>query len=164
MTGTQVNRPTPLRLTVVAWRDQVIEAHGHRPGSPYVEQVWLGVLGPSATWAWQRLARLASARPGVTIESADLATSLGLGDSLGSNAAISRTLGRLVAFDAAQRGADIIAVRVALPDLPARRTARLSPSARLAHERLGHSRLPAWPAAQPPASVDQPASSVGASL
>ena len=164
MNRPQTNQATPPRLTVVAWPDPVIEAHGHRPGAPYVEGVWLGILGPSATWAWTRLARIAATRPGVTIDSTDLATSLGLGESLGANSAISRTLGRLVAFDAAQRGADIIAVRVALPDLPARRTARLSPSARLAHERLGHSRLPAWPAAQPPASVDQPASSVGASL
>jgi hypothetical protein len=160
----QTNQPTPPRLTVVAWPDPVIEAHGHRPGSPYVEGVWLGILGPSATWAWTRLARLASTRPGVTIDSTDLATSLGLGDSLGANSAISRTLGRLVAFDAAQRGADIIAVRVALPDLPARRTARLSPSARLAHQRLSHSRQPAWPAAQPPAAVDQSAAPLGVSL
>ena len=164
MNGPQVNRPTPARLTVIAWPDTVIEAHGHQPGSPYVEQVWLGVLGPSATWAWQRLARIASTRPGVTIDSTDLATSLGLGDSLGSNAAISRTLGRLVAFDAAQRGPDIIAVRVALPDLPARRAARLSPSARLAHERLGHSRLPASSTATPSTAVEQPAPAVGVAL
>lgn len=105
------------------------------PGSPYVEAVWLGVLGPSATWAWQRLARIATTRPGVTIDSVDLATSLGLGDSLGSNAAISRTLARLVAFDATHRGPDIIAVRVALPDLPARRTAGAG----------GRPRLTGWP-------------------
>lgn len=164
MNRPQSNQSTPPRLTVIAWPDPVIEAHGHQPGSAYVEGVWLGVLGPSATWAWQRLARLAATRPGATIDSVDLATSLGLGDSRGPNAAISRTLGRLVAFDVAQRGPEVIAVRVALPDLPARRTARLSPSARLAHERLGHSHLPAWPATEPPATVDQPASPVGVSL
>jgi len=109
----QTDQPTPPLLTIVAWRDAVIEP-------------------------------------------AD--------NSLGANTAISFNLGRLVAFDVAQHGADIIAVRVALPDLSARRTARLSPSARLAHERLGHSRLPAWPAAQPPATIDQPASPVGVSL
>ena len=163
MNGPQVNRATPPRLAVVAWPDPVIEAHGHRPGSPYVETVWLGVLGPSATWAWQRLARIASTRPGATINSTDLATSLGLGQSLGPNAAISRTLSRLVAFDAAQRSAEVIAVRVALPDLPARRAARLSPSARVAHERLGQSRLPAWPATASSTTVE-PASPVGMSL
>ena len=169
MTGTQANRPTPPRLTVVARPDPVTEAHGHRPGSAYIEAVWLGVLGPSATWAWQRLARIATTRPGATIDSVDLATSLGLGDSLGPNAAISRTLARLVAFDAAQYradkyGADIIAVRVALPDLATRRTARLSPSARLAHERLAHTHQTARPAPRPAATVDQPTSAVEVSL
>lgn len=162
MTGPQANRATPPRLTVAAWPDPVIEAHGHRPGSPYVEAVWLGVLGPSATWAWQRLARLATVRAGVTIDSVDLATSLGLGDGLGANAVISRTLGRLVAFGVAQRSEEVIAVRTALPDLPARRAARLSASARLAHERLGQSRPPAWPAASS-ATVEH-ASPVGVSL
>ncbi len=164
MNGPQVNQPTPPRLTVVAWPDTVIEAHGHQPGSPYVEQVWLGVLGPSATWAWQRLARIASARPGATVDSTDLATSLGLGDSLSSNAAISRTLARLVAFNAAQRRLDLIAVRVALPDLPARRAARLSPSARLAHERLAHSRLPACSTSTASTAVEQSAPALGVAL
>ena len=154
MNRTQTSQPTPPRVTVVAWPDPLTEAHGHRPGSAYVEAVWLGVLGPSATWAWSRLARIASTRPGVTIDSTDLATSLGLGENLAANAAISRTLGRLVAFDAAQRGADIIAVRVALADLPARRLSRLSPSARLAHDRLSHHLLPAWPATTAAAAVE----------
>jgi len=159
--GSQANQPTPPRLTVIAWPEPVVEAHGHRPGSAYVEAVGLGVLGPSASWAWQRLARIASTRPGVTIDSTDLATSLGLGESLGPNAVISRTVGRLAGFDAARCGVEVIAVRVALPDLPARRTARLSPSARFAHERLGHGHLPAWPATAPTATVEHPASPVG---
>lgn len=164
MNRPQTSQPTPPRLTVVAWADTLVEAHGHRPGAPYVEAVWLGVLGPSATWAWTRLARIAATRPGVTIDSTDLATSLGIGKSLGANSAISRTLGRLVAFDAAQRGADIIAVRTALPDLPALRTARLSSSARLAHERLAHSRYPARPGERASATVEQPTAAVGVSL
>jgi len=94
--------------------------------------------------------------PDAVIEPAD--------NSLGANTVISLNLGRLVAFDVAQGGADIIAVRVALHDLPARRTARLSPSARLAHERLGHSRLAALPATATSTTVDQPASPVGVAL
>lgn len=164
MNGPQASQPTPPRLTVIAWSDAVIEARGHRPGSAYVEGVWLGLLGPSATWAWQRLARLAPTRPGVTIDTAEFATSLALGESLGSNAVMSRTLGRLVAFDAAQRRPQVIAVRVALPDVPARRAVRLSPSARVAHERLGRSPQPAWPATALPATVEQPTSTLGVSL
>lgn len=164
MRGPQVKWATPARLVVVPWPDTFLEARGHRPGSAYVEAVWLGVLGPSATWAWTRLARLASTRPGVTIDSADLATSLGLGEGLGPNAAISRTLGRLVAFDAAQRAGEVIAPRVALGDLPARHVARLSASARLGHERLGHSRVPPRPATTPAATPEQPISALGVSL
>ena len=37
---------TPARMTVTAWRDQTVEAAGHRPGSPYIEHVYLGLLGP----------------------------------------------------------------------------------------------------------------------
>ncbi len=119
------------------------------------------MLGPSATWAWQRLARLAGTRPGVTIDTTDLATSLGLGSNLGPNAAVSRTLARLVAFGAARRGADTLAVRLALPDLPARRAATLSPTGRLAHDRLSRAHLPMRPAttlaAEAAANLEQPA-------
>jgi hypothetical protein len=100
--------------------------------------VWLGILGPSTTWAWQRLARQAAAISTSKLDVADLSLSLGLGESLGRNAMVSRTLGRLVAFDAARRQGDTLAVRLAPPDLPVRRLDRLSHSARMAHERFAH--------------------------
>lgn len=134
----QVNQPTPDRLTIVAWADPSTEVHGHRPGSPYVEAVWLGILGPSTTLCWQRLARLATAREATAIDSVDLAVSLGLGESLGRNAPISRTLGRMAAFGAAQRSGETLAVRRALPDVPERMTGRLSYTARLAHQHWAH--------------------------
>jgi len=136
VTGRQVAQPTPPWLIITPWADPVIEAVGHRPGSPYIEAVWLGTLGPSATWAWQRLARIATTKPGLNIDTADLATSLGLGDSLSRNAKMSRTLSRLVAFDAARLTAESFAVRVALPDVTERQVARLSPSVRFAHDHL----------------------------
>jgi hypothetical protein len=134
---------TPARLTVTAWPDPIVDARGHRPGAPYVESVWLGTLGPSATWAWQRLARIAGARPGTTIDSADLAATLGLGDGLARNAVISRTLTRLVNFGVATRHDDTLAVRTALPDLPLRHLARASTSARAAHHAITGRPLPA---------------------
>ena len=146
--STQVNQETPARLGIVAWPDPVVEDQGHKPGSPYVEAVWLGILGPSTTLCWQRLARLAAARPGTAIDTVDLAVSLGLGESLGRNAPISRTLGRMVAFGAAQRSGDILAVRRALPDLPDRMTGRISYTARVAHQHWA-SRTTV-PAATPP--------------
>ncbi len=128
--------PTPARMQLTALRDPLVETHGHRPGSTYLEHVYLGILGPSATWLWQRTARIATTRPSSTIDMVDLAASLGLGQGLGPNAAISRTLARLAWFDAARRAGDTLAVRLALPDVPVRRQARLSASARLAHQVL----------------------------
>ena len=134
----QVPTETPATLTLVAFPDPVVERFGHRPGSPYVEFVWLGILWPSTTLAWQRLARQAAAMPSSKIDITDLSVSLGLGESLTRNAVVSRTLARLVAFDAARRQGDLLAVRLALPDLSERRLPRLSYSARLAHERFAH--------------------------
>ena len=134
---------TPPALTIVPFPDPVVERLGHRPGSPYVELVWLGVLGPSTTLMWQRLARQAIAMPTSTLDTTDLAVSLGLGENLGRNSQMSRTLARLVAFDGGRRQGDMIAVRVALPDLPERRLSRLSYSARLAHERFARCGTPA---------------------
>ena len=133
----QVALPTPERIVVVEWPG-IGGPGAHRPGSPYVQAVWLGVLGPSATLAWERLARQAGAAPGSEVGCADLARSLGLGDSLGHNAPLSRSLARLVAFGAASRPSPgTLAVRLALPDVSVRQLARLSRSANLAHQRWG---------------------------
>ncbi|MGH9062572.1 MAG: hypothetical protein ACRDZQ_04600 [Acidimicrobiales bacterium] len=138
----QVLIETPPRINVVRWADPVVEARGHRPGSAYVEGVWLSALGPATTLAWARLARLAAVRPASVVDTTDLAVSLGLGERLGRNAPISRTLARMVAFDAARRSGDTLAVRLALADLPERRVHRLSWSARMAHERWATSPSP----------------------
>ena len=134
----QVNQETPATLTVVPWPDPFVEAQGHKPGSPYVHGTWLGILGPSTTLAWERLSRLATARPSTPVDSVDLAVSLGLSENLGRNAAISRTLHRMVAFGAAYRSGDTIAVRRALPDVPDRMLGRLSCTARLTHQHYGN--------------------------
>ena len=124
----------PLRL--------VLPARGHRPGSPYIEHVYVSSLGPSATWLWQRLARLATASPSTIIDMADLAASLGLGTNLGPNSAMSRTVNRLVLFDGARRAGNTLAVRLALPDMLPTRLARLPVSVRIAHQHLGGSHQP----------------------
>lgn len=125
----------PPTLNVVPWPDPNIDTHGHRPGSPYIEAVWLGILGPSTTLCWSRVSRIANAQPGTAVDITDLALSLGLSPHLGRNAPITRTLGRMVMFGAAIRSGDTIAVRRALPDVPERMAARLSYTARLAHRR-----------------------------
>ena len=148
----QVNLPTPPQMRVAAWLDARTEGFGHRPGSAYIERVWLGALGPSATWAWLHLATVATDAPRSTLDMADLAGSLGLGTGLGPNGPLSRTLGRLAAFDALQRAGEVLVVRRALPDMPHGLLAQQSPSARAAHERLAHTQVAeraacrqAWP-------------------
>ena len=49
-----VQRPSP--PTIRPWIDPVVDEHGHDPRSTYVEQFWLGVIGPTATWIMRRLA------------------------------------------------------------------------------------------------------------
>ena len=126
---------TPTSLTIVAWPDRIVESRGHKPGSAYVENVWLGVLGPSTTLCWSRLSRIASIRPGTVVDTTDLAVSLGLSAQLGRNTPITRTLSRMVMFGAAVRSGDTLAVRRALPDVPPRMASRLSYTAQLAHRR-----------------------------
>ena len=150
--SSQPHLPTPPRMMVIAYPDPLVEAHGHRPGSPYVERVWLSALGPASTWLWTRLARVAANQPSVVIDMADLAASLGLGTELGPNSTISRTLSRMVWFDAARRAGDTLAVRTALADLPARRLARAPASARIAHQHLAA--RPAFPSTPEPVQIN----------
>jgi hypothetical protein len=135
----QINQETPATLTVVAWPDPIVEARGHKPGSAYIHGVWLGRLGPATTLAWERLSRIAVACPSTPVDTVDLAVSLGLGENLGRNSAISCTLGRMVAFGAAHRCGDKLAVRRALPDVPDRMLGRLSYTARISHQHLARS-------------------------
>jgi hypothetical protein len=132
----QVNLPTPALMSVTAWHDPIVEALGHRPGSPHIDTAWLGVVGLATAWAWLRLARIASTDPGASVAVSDFAQSLGLGARMGPRAPISRTLGRLVAFGVAHRSGDTLVVRRALPDVPQRLTPGQSAGARLAHQRL----------------------------
>ena len=150
----QQNLETPEKLNVTAWRDPLIEAAGHRPASPYVETVWLAILGPASTWGWQRLARIAGAgKPEVTLDAAEFAASIGLGTGLGRNAPLSRTLARLEAFGTLHRNGDTLGVRLALPDVPEHRAAKLCSSARLGHQRFAHRHQTPSPAAPAPSAA-----------
>jgi hypothetical protein len=39
-------------LAIVSFPDPVIEQLGHGPDSPYIEECWLAITGPSATLIW----------------------------------------------------------------------------------------------------------------
>ena len=146
------SQPLLSDIVVVDWQDPIVEALGHHPESPYIEYVWLSVLGPATVWAYRRLSCLAATAPGSRVDLVDLAVSLGLGESLGPNAPMARTLARMVQFGCAQRAGETFAVRLALPDVPARQLTRLSWSARQAHEQLCAARRARGKAAVPPGS------------
>jgi len=126
----------PATLTLTAWHDPLVEAHGFGPRSPYVEGVWAGVLGPSAILCYRRLGPFVElGLDDLDVDVVDLAVSLGLGEGTGRHAAITRTLTRLVAFDVARWLPDgRYALRRALVPLPEARARRLSLSARLFHD------------------------------
>ncbi|HVX18376.1 MAG TPA: hypothetical protein VHA73_10125 [Acidimicrobiales bacterium] len=127
----------PEQLTVTPWRDEVVEAHGYGPRSMYVEVCWLPTLGPSSTWLYRRLGSWAEFNPdGVQVDTADLAASLGLGQGLGRHSLLSRTVDRLIRFEAARWAGSDLQVRTALGALPLKLAGRLSPTALSFHEQM----------------------------
>lgn len=121
-------------LAITAWDDPVVEAHGFGPRSLYVEGVWGGVLGPSAILLYRRLGPLLDTADTIEVDVVDLARSLGLGEGVGRQATITRTLARLVNFGVARWLPDgRYAMRRALAALPEYRVRRLSVSAQLFH-------------------------------
>ena len=131
----------PPAITLVAWDDPLVEAHGFGPRSAYTETVWLSVIGPTASWLYRKLAVLVElGLDGIEIDLADLALGIGLGEGTGRNSMISRALARLVAYDVAHWRPDgAYAVRRALGPVTERRAARLPASVRRFHEQ--HTRL-----------------------
>src|SRR5438309_11328568 len=101
MTITLPEAPTSM-LTVRPWPDPVIDALGHDPRSHYVEQFWLGILGPSTTWLLRRIATGLESNPGgFELPLSDTARALGLGHMGGRNSPFVRALARLAKFDLA---------------------------------------------------------------
>ena len=125
MTITLPEAPTSM-LTVRPWPDPVIDAVGHDPRSHYVEQFWLGVLGPSTTWLMRRLAAGLETEPaGFELPLADTARALGLSDKGGKHSPFVRALGRCVQFELARPdGETALAVRRKIPPLSRRQVMR----------------------------------------
>lgn len=130
----------PSRLVIVAYPDPVVERYGYGPDSEYLE-CWLQIVGPSVAWMWKKLSRLAAEHEpdSVTVETADLLMSIGLGEGVRRNSAGARTVARMVGFDLAKRGGrdgSVLAVRRALPRLCEHQVRHLAPSARTYHDAL----------------------------
>ena len=96
--------------------------------------IMLPILGPSACWCLRRLSAWVSAGTGgVEVDARRLARDLGLGDGLGRNAAITRTLKRLCHFDMTAWAGDELVVRTAVAPVPEHQLTRLSPELAQVH-------------------------------
>jgi hypothetical protein len=127
--------PVPT-LAIQAWPDPVIDAVGHDVRSAYVEQFWLGLLGPSATWLLRRLVRGLEDDPdGFDLDLALTATQLGLGTRSGRHSPFFRSIERCCRFGAAQQiDEGTLRVRRKLPPLTRVQIARLPVPLQQAHE------------------------------
>src|SRR5437763_7803598 len=138
--GEDVNSDT---LEIRPWPDAVIDTVGHDPRSHYVEEFWLGILGPSTTWLLRRVAAGLEANPGgFTMTLADTATALGLGNKGGRHSPFMRALGRVCQFDLGQlHDEHTLAVRRKLPPLNRRQVEPLPDMLRDAHTRWQEEQL-----------------------
>ncbi|MFZ6005505.1 MAG: hypothetical protein ACOYXM_16405 [Actinomycetota bacterium] len=138
--------PSP-SLAVTPWPDIVIDEVGHDPRSPYVEQFWLGVLGPTATWLMRRLVtRLDESPAGFELDLAVMAGELGLGHRPGQNSPFLRSIQRCCHFGAAEMThAGALRVRRKLPPLTRLQLERLPEPLRASHD--------AWLAGHGPTST-----------
>ncbi|HYF44983.1 MAG TPA: hypothetical protein VD926_02155, partial [Acidimicrobiales bacterium] len=122
-------------LTVRPWPDTVIDRVGHDARSRYVEQFWLGVLGPSTTWFLRLVAHELDQEPhGFRLDLGATALALGLGPPGGRSSPLHRAVDRAVRFRLARAvGTDGLDVRRRLPPLNRHQLERLPPSVREAH-------------------------------
>jgi hypothetical protein len=118
-------------MQIRPWPDAVIDKVGHDARSRYVEQFWLGILGPSTTWFLRLIAHRLDTEPaGFVLDLPATARTLGLGE----RGPLQRTIERAVRFDLArQAGVDGLDVRRRLPPLNRGQVARLHEAAQQAH-------------------------------
>ena len=114
-------------LHISTWDDPLVERLGHDPRSAYVEQYWLGILGPSTVWFLRHCAGQLDAHPdGVDLSLPHVASLLGLGHRGGRNSPMSRAVGRACRFGCARAaGFGAIEVRRRLPPLNRNQLERL---------------------------------------
>jgi hypothetical protein len=122
-------------IIVLPWSDPVIEEVGHDPRSPYVEQFYVALLGPTLTFLLRRIADGLDAWPdGYEADLDELAGGLGVGHTPGGrHGPFGRAFERAVKFGLAQPHPWGLAVRRKLPPLNQRQVAKLPPALQQAH-------------------------------
>lgn len=135
-TPTSVERPV---LTVVPWPDPVIDALGFDPRSPYTEEFWLCLLGPTSTLLLRRLAGGLDESPeGFELDVAAVAAQLGVGNRSGAQSPFVRSLLRCTKFGLVAFDGETLRVRRRVPPLTRAQLQRLPEAVRQAHARWEH--------------------------
>lgn len=125
---------TNATLAVYPWVDPIFDSAGFPARSDYVEEFWLGILGPTATWLLRRLAAGFDHYPdGFELDLVETAQALGTTYRPGHESPFTRAIERLSIFGLAQPYANGLAVRTRVPLLPDRYLPRLPRYLRDAH-------------------------------
>ena len=125
----------PAVLTIRAWLDPVVDETGHDPRSRYVEEFWLGVLGPTATWLLRRLVAGLAQRPdGYELDLDITARAMGMSYRVGRSSPFSKALQRCTMFGLAHQTSDGIAVRRRVPTVAHRHLRRMPDALQRAHD------------------------------
>jgi hypothetical protein len=126
--------PLPPSVHVRPWDDPLVDRRGHDPRSVYVEQFWLSVLGPTATWLLRRLVAGFDHHPdGYDLDVAGAARSLGLSITKGWASPFAKALQRGVMFGVIQRAPGEWVVRRRVPLISQRHLLRLPVELQSAH-------------------------------
>ncbi len=131
-----VDAPLP-PLLVIPWHDPVVDALGFDPRATYVERFWLPLLGPTSTWLLRRFAAEFDRQPsGFSLDAADCARSIGIGNRGGRGNPFQRSIDRCVRFGLVRPDDnDILAVRTRVPPLARSQVGRLPRHLHGAHQR-----------------------------
>ena len=132
----------PRSLFIAPLVDPTLDRVGFPLEHPYVEQVWLSVVGPTSVLALRHFGRQLEVEPaGVTVDLVELSRSLGLQakDSveIGRNSQLGRTIDRLIQFHfGAWIGEERLGVHRKVPAVTSHRVERLPGSVRSVHHEL----------------------------
>ena len=118
--------PLPPTVRITPWIDPVVDRRGHDPRSAYVEQFWLSILGPTATWIMRRLVAGFDDHPdGYDLDVDHAARALGLSVAKGTASPFARSIQRCVVFGMAAPRSDGWTVRRRMPAISQRHLGRL---------------------------------------
>jgi hypothetical protein len=131
-------------LTIHPWIDPLVDDVGHDPRSCYVEQFWLGILGPTATWLLRRLVTTLERHPeGCELDLGATASAMGLSFTVGRSSPFSKALQRIVMFGLAHPlPGGALAIRTSVPPVGHRHLRRMPEAVQRSHEEW-ITRLPA---------------------